>query len=285
VALGENLRARWQGVDDALDRALEHARRAGLRRVEIGVLQLLAPSIFWGPTPLAVGLPRVEAFLESARGTKILEAWLIRPVAGFYGMQGRFDEARALLDQARATHEELSTPLELAVVAFWSGPLELLADNPAAAERDLGAAREYLEARGEKGWLSTIAAMHGVALYAEGRLDEAAEAAHIGRDASTSDDYDAQAFWRCVDAQVIARRGRFDEAEALAREAVAQIDRSDELNNQAQVRLGLVEVLRLAGQPEKAIEALDEALARFEQKGNIVRIETSRALRDELSPA
>src|SRR5206468_8432152 len=55
VALGENLRARWQGVDDALDRALKHARRAGLRRVEIGVLQLLAPSIFWGPTPLAVG--------------------------------------------------------------------------------------------------------------------------------------------------------------------------------------------------------------------------------------
>src|SRR2546429_8477259 len=129
-------------------------------------------------------------------------------------MRGLFEEARALLDEARATHEELSPPLELAVVAFWSGPLELLADNPAAAERDLGAAREYLEARGEKGWLSTMAAMHGGALYAEDRLDEAAEAAHIRRDPSTNDEYNAQTFRRQGDRQGHAARRRFGQAVA-----------------------------------------------------------------------
>jgi tetratricopeptide (TPR) repeat protein len=246
---------------------------------------MLAPATFWGPTPLAVGLPRIAAFLEDASNSKTDEAWLLRPVAGFYGMQGRFDEGRALLARSRSIHEELSSPLEASVLAFWSGPLEILAGNPAAAERDLRSAREYLESRGEQGWLSTIAAFHGLALYAEGRFDDAADAARLSRETATSDDSNAQAMWRCVEAQVLARREQFGEAEAIGREAVAVIDRTDELNNQAEVRLGLVEVLKLSGQPEKAIAILDEAIARYEQKGNAVRLEQSRALRDELSAA
>jgi len=285
IALGENLRARWQGVEHALDRMLEHARRAGARRLETEALYLLAPSIYWGPTPLAVGLPRVEAILERARGKKLLESWSIRPVAGFYAMQGRFDEARALLAQARAILEELARPLEASTISFWSGPLELLAGDPAAAEHELGPACERLESSGEKGWLSTMSGWRAEALYALGRLDEAAAAVRVAREAATSDDYNAQAFWRSNEAKLLARQGRFDQAEALAQEAVAQIDRSDELNNAALVRVDVVEVHRLAGHLDGAIRVLDEAAAQFEQKGNAVMIERTRALRDELSHA
>jgi tetratricopeptide (TPR) repeat protein len=228
-------------------------------------------------------LPRVQAVLESTRGRKSLESWAARPLAGFYGMLGRFDEGRALLAEARSVMEELGRPLEATVLAFWTGPLEMLAGDTAAAERAYRAACEELQSIGEKGWLSTMAGLWADVLYELDRLDEAAAAVGLSRDATTSDDYNAQALWRCAEAKLAARRGAFEEAEALALEAIDFIGRSDELNNQAHVQLGLVEVHRLAGRPEDAIRALDDAIARFEQKGNVVMTERSRALRDELS--
>jgi len=42
-------------------------------------------------------------------------------------------------------------------------------------------------------------------------------------------------------------------------------------------------VLRLAERPDEARDALGEALARYEQKGNEVMTDRARALLDELS--
>jgi class 3 adenylate cyclase/tetratricopeptide (TPR) repeat protein len=283
VAMGENLRAHWGDVQIALERVAEHAGRAGDSRLEMDALRALAPSFFWGPAPLSEGLPRLEALLEGVRGKKALEAAAIRPVAGFYGMQGRFDEARELLAQARAIHEELASPFDSRTLAFWTGPLELLAGEPASAEDELRSACEFFQGGGEQGLLSTLAAFLAEALYVQDRFDEAQHWVQVSREAATSDDYDAQARWRLVEAKLLAQRKEFDEAEAVAREAIEFIGRSDELDSQAHVRLSLAEVHRLAGRPDKAMRALDDAIARFEQKGNVVMIERSRALRDELS--
>ena len=285
VATGENVRGTWQGVASALEHVVEYARRSGDRRSEVEAFHLLGASIFWGPTPLSIGLPRVEAIRRDAGEDKWLESWAIRPIAGFYGMQGCFDEGRALLARARSSLEELGRPLDIATLGFWSGPLELLAGNPAAAESELAAGCRGLEERGETGWLSTMAALHAEALYVLGRFEDAEGAVRVSRDASTSDDYDAQALWRCAEAKLLARRGQFDEAEGLAREAVATIDRIDEVNHHAQVRMGLVEVLRLAGKTDEALAVLDEALARYEQKGNVVMAGRARALREGLAGA
>ena len=278
IATAENLHGSWAGVESAMEHVAEHARRAGEPRRETEAQLYLGPIIFYGPTPLSTGLPRVQAILESVHGDKWREAWLLRPVAGFYAMQGRFDEARELLARARANLEELGRPLEASTLAFWTGRLELMAGNPAVAERDTRAACENFEARGEKGWLSTMAAILAEALYVQGRLDEAEAAALVGKDRATSDDHDAQALWRWVQAKVIARRGQLDEAERLAREAVEMIDRTDEVNNQAQVRTGLAEVLLLAQRPEEAIEVLEQAVTLYERKGNLVMAEKTRAL-------
>jgi len=281
VAMGENVRGHWQGVESALERVVEHARRSGDRARETEALQLLSAGTYWGPTPLSTGLPRVEAMLRDAGEDKWLESWALRPIAGFYGMQGRLDEARELLARARLILEELGLPLDLATLAFWSGPVEVLAGDPAAAERELAIACEELQARGETGWLSTMAAFHAEALYLVGRFDDAEAAVRLSREASTSDDYNAQALWRSAEAKLLAQRGQLDEAERLAREAVATIDRIDEVNHHANVRMGLAEVLRLAGRPDEAREVLEEALARYEQKGNDVMAEKARALLGE----
>jgi class 3 adenylate cyclase/tetratricopeptide (TPR) repeat protein len=282
VAMGENVRAHWEAVQLALEHVIEHAGRAGDRRLETDALRNLPPSFFWGPTPLSEGLPRMKALLESVRGKKALEVSAIRPVAGFYGMQGRFDEARGLLAQARAIHEELASPFDLRSLAFWTGPLELLAGDPASAEDELRSACEFFQAGGEQGLLSTLAAFLAQALYEQGRFEEAWHWVDVSREAATSDDYDAQGQRRAVEAKLLAQREKYDEAEAVAREAIEFINRSDELDPQAHIQLSLVEVLRLAGRYEDAIAALDGAIERFERKGNVVMIERTHALREEL---
>jgi class 3 adenylate cyclase/tetratricopeptide (TPR) repeat protein len=283
VVMGENLRARWEGVQFGLERVIEHAGRVGDRRLQTDALQSLPPAFFWGPTPLPAGVARLESLLEDVRGKKLLETGVLRPLAGFYAMQGRFDEGRELLARARAIHEELASPRDLQTLAFWTGPLEQLAEEPAAAEKELRPACEFFQARGEQGLLSTLAAFLAQALYTQGRFDEARRWIDVSRETATSDDYDAQAWWRSAQAKLLARGEEFDEAESVARAAIEFIDRSDELDNQAHMRLSLVEVYRLAGRPDDAIPVLDEAIARFEQKGNLVMIDRSRALRDELS--
>jgi class 3 adenylate cyclase/tetratricopeptide (TPR) repeat protein len=283
VAMGENLRARWGDVQLALEHVVELAGHAGDRRLERDALRSLPSSFFWGPVPLSEGLQRAESLLESMRGQKELEAPAIRPVAGYYGMLGRFDEGRELLARARAIHEELGSPIGLHTLAFWTPPLELLAGEPEAAELELRSACEFFQASGEQGLLSTLAGFLGEALYVQGRFDEARRWVDVSRETATSDDYDAQARWRSVEAKLLAQRKEYEEAEAVAREAIDVINRSDELDNQAHMQLALVEVLRLAGRDEEAIEALDDAIERFERKGNVVMIERSRALRDELA--
>ena len=197
-------------------------------------------------------------------------------------MQGRFEEGRELAARASSILEELGRPIELYTLAFWTAPLELLAGDPVASEREAATACDGLEAAGEKGFLSTMAAMLAEALYAQGRLDEAEAAVRRSREAATSDDFNAQAMWRGGQAKILARRGELEEAERLAREAIEIIDRSDELSHQGDFRVGLAEVLQLAGRNDESIPVLEEALERYEQKENRVAADTTRALLAEL---
>jgi hypothetical protein len=77
-------------------------------------------------------------------------------------------------------------------------------------------------------------------------------------------------------AKVLARRCEHAEAERLAREAVSMCDETDMLDAQADVYADLAEVLALAGRAEEAAEALGQALARYERKGNLVMAARTR---------
>ena len=90
------------------------------------------------------------------------------------------------------------------------------------------------------------------------------------------DDASTQMQWRGVRAKVLARRGRHADAETLAREAVAICETTDLLDQQGDVYSDLAEVLRLAGDHGGAAAAFDEALARYERKGNLVAAQRTR---------
>jgi hypothetical protein len=75
------------------------------------------------------------------------------------------------------------------------------------------------------------------------------------------------------------------EAEALAREAVGIIERTDGLDYQGDALCDLAEVLALAGKPEEATAALAQALERYERKRNVPAAARARDLLDRLKEA
>jgi Flp pilus assembly protein TadD len=79
-------------------------------------------------------------------------------------------------------------------------------------------------------------------------------------------------------ATMLARRGELEEAERLGREAVNWSQRTDFLNWRGDVLLDLAEVLRAAGKPDEARTAVEQALALYEQKGNVVSANAARRL-------
>src|SRR5207244_2744246 len=148
--------------------------------------------------------------------------------------------------------------------------VELWAGDPAAAV-ELGeeGCRLFGEL-GEQSFLSTAEGKLAQALYALDRLEEADAWAGRAAELGASDDALTQMLWRQVRAKVLARRAEYAEAERLVREAVAVGEETDMLNAQGDVYADLAEVLILTGKPTEAASALEQALERYERKGNLV---------------
>jgi tetratricopeptide (TPR) repeat protein len=139
------------------------------------------------------------------------------------------------------------------------------------------------EELGHQGFLSWAAGELAQAYFALGRLDDADASARRAAELLASDNPDT--LWRQVRAKVLARRGEHTEAERLACEAVEICDATDLLDAQAEAYADLAEVLALGGRPEGAVEALEQALARYERKENVVMAQRVRARLAEQQPS
>jgi tetratricopeptide (TPR) repeat protein len=148
--------------------------------------------------------------------------------------------------------------------------VELLAGDPAAAEIHLRAAYETAERIGDLGHLASVAPDLGNVVYEQARYDEALHLAETGERLTIVGDLDAGVRWRQLKAMALARLGGFDEATALATEAVDMVSGTENLDLHAHALLGLVEVHRLAGRPAEAASAAREAIALYRRKGHVV---------------
>jgi len=68
---------------------------------------------------------------------------------------------------------------------------------------------------------------------------------------------------------VWSHRGQHEEAERMAREAVAIAEGTDALIRQGDALCDLAEVLRSAGRLQEAVTILEQALERYERKRNL----------------
>jgi hypothetical protein len=202
----------------------------------------------------------------------------LHTLAGLHAMAGEFDRARELGDAASQIAGKLGPNRFAALCSQFLGQVELLAGDPAAAARWLRWGAGILERMGERGLRSEITANLARALAAQGLDDEALEQAGRSGELAVRDDLYAQVERRGPLALVLARRGRLDEAEGLAAEAVELAAGSDMLAMQAGALLDLATVRRLAGRDGEAAALAGQALALAERKGHRVAAAQARDL-------
>jgi class 3 adenylate cyclase len=274
------LRAQMAAWLEAGEQAFAHARQAG--HFPPGLVATRAAARFFGTTPVSELLAWLDENEPQAGRDHFFRAYR----AGTLAMLGRFDEARAILVAERAELAERGGGVLLAnITAFESVWVELWAGDPTAAvEFGSEGWRLYLEL-GEQGNLPAAAGTLAQALYALDRLDEAEAWAGRAAERGTSDDAWKEMLWRQVKAKVLARRGEHAEAERLAGEAVAICDETDLLDAQGDVYADLAEVLILTGKPTEAASALEQALERYNRKGNLVSTQRAQTRLVELRAA
>ena len=270
---------------DAAEQALVHARRAEDVLEEVEIIDWLGIALFMGATPADEAARRVESHLRELHAGRSVEAVLLACLAGLKAMQGRLADARALIDRAQPVVDELAYISRLSVVPFHAGLAELLADDPAAAERVLRATLEPLEAVGETSTYSAIVAVLAQAVYRQGRYREAEDLTQISEAASHLNDVFAHVTWRPVRAKALARRGQFEEAERLAEEAIAFAAKSDFLNARGDALLDFAELLEIADRSRDGLPMVEQAMELYEQKGNVVSAARARARLELLASA
>jgi ATP/maltotriose-dependent transcriptional regulator MalT len=274
-------RSRFAAADEALARAIEHARRAGADREEADALGRYAGSGTYGPTPVEEVERRCEDVLSRMAGTGH-EAPALRALADVRAMQGRFDEARELSGRARAILEDLGLRLRASWVSETAGEIEMRAGDYAAAVRELRAGFDAAVEFGEQGFQATVAALLAHALFEQGQLEEAERFAGLSREAAAEDDLASQILWRSARARIVAASGSVAEAEAMAREALRLAETTDDVNMHADTLADLAEVLRVAGRSPDAANALSRAIELYEAKGNVVGADRARGRRRSL---
>src|SRR5262249_19843699 len=146
-------------------------------------------------------------------------------LANLEAMRGRFAVTEELVVRSRDAVQRLGQWVWLLPIGF--GFISLLRDLPAAAETELRAGYEALKKVGEKSHFSSVSALLAQAVYAQGRLDEAEQLVRESAAASRANDIHTQTAWRATHAKILAHRGLLADAEALAREAVAFVAKSD----------------------------------------------------------
>ncbi len=261
----------------AAERAGEHARLSGDVRQEARAASGYAMAALYGPTPVAEAIARCEQALVESRGDKRLEGLVLCLLAPLRAMQGDFEVAREHYARGRALLEDIGGKLIAASTTFNASTVDMLAGDAPAAEERLRRELDLLEAMGETYLRPTVAAYLAAAVANQGRYEEADRFAALAAELASEDDVTSQAMWRSVRARVLAREGKVDEAVELADGAVELLAGSDGIGQQADALLVLSEVLGRAGRRDAAERSLEEAIALYDLKGNVVAAAAARA--------
>jgi class 3 adenylate cyclase/predicted ATPase len=280
-ALTEHMLGRAGAVSDALERAITHARRADAVG-QLGELfaALLSDVILRGPMPVIEDIARTEMVIDEMGQHRRIQLAAQKHLGVLQGMLGDFHEARSLLDQAESVRLDLGlAPSPYLLIGRAGYFVEMLADDPSAAERLIRQEYEALDRMGDRTVGSTDAGYLAQALFVLRRIDEAERFTRICRETAATEDLASQILWRSAQAKVLASRGESEEAAALGHEAVAMSRSTDYVVMQADAVMDLVEVMTLSGALAGAVPLIDEAIHLYEAKGIVPATKRARLVR------
>jgi len=226
------------------------------------------------------GVLALQALAEEAHDAPVAVSDVSESLGTLRLFLGDVDEARALFTEADRQKREMGRTLPLAHSSQQLGMLERLVGNAAESERILREGVTVLTEASSSA-VSIVAAFHAESLYDLARYDDADRAAQTAIN-SWGMDIASSVIGMRVRAMVSARAGRFDDAERTAREALGTIDETDFIIDRGDARVGLAEVLELAGRREEAIAVARDAFDLYEAKGNVLQAGHARARLERL---
>jgi hypothetical protein len=268
AAILESWVGRTERSGRSYERAIEHARRSGNRRLmRLSNASRLTLSS-WGFMRASEGLRECDALLADYAGTSI-EPWLRNARAKHLSFLGDADGSRAEAQLSEELYEQYGNELIRAASRMTWADNAMRAGRLEDAEATARDGIERPERLGDKGYLSSTCGIYGEALYRSGRYAEADEWAQRTRELASKDDFDPNYRWRALHARVLARRGEFAEAERLAREAVAIVEPTDWYPQRGEAAAALAEVLELAGNKDEARKFYEQARGDFARKESL----------------
>ena len=191
---------------------------------------------------------------------------------------GRIPEASASIARGRERIAELGDRLTLSSADAAAGTIALLSGDVAEAIRSLQRSYDDKVATGDRGFASTTAAELAEAYLEDNDLAHAWDYGAIARETSARDDIASQAGGRQIQARVLSARGQHAEAETLAREAVAIMERTDYLAYHGDALVHLARVLKSAGKADEAVAAARTAVELYDRKRATFLVERTRKL-------
>jgi tetratricopeptide (TPR) repeat protein len=253
--------------------SLERAQRLGDARLEADALHWGLLVLLWGPTPVDEALRECRRFRRSTEPGQRAHSEVIIVEGTLLALTGDFERGRRLAAEGRRDLLELGQRVQYAAIGQPAAIIELLAGDAPAAERIMREGYDILAAAGERGYLSTVTALLGLALARQGRLEEAERYADESRRIGADDDVITQMYWRIVKIRIAGAAGDENEARRLAAEVLKLTGATDDCFD------GPIAILEVVDHLDPGIRraSLEQALAETEAKGNSVSAAAIRA--------
>jgi tetratricopeptide (TPR) repeat protein len=259
---------RFDDMAMAAEQLMEHAGLAGEERLVRRGAAIYTTAVVLGSTPVAEAIEHCEALLERVGGDRRSEAIVFGALAQLHAMAGDFELARTLYRREQEYLESLGPSRELASTSMDSARVEVLAGDFERAEAELRRDDMELEALGERYFRSTVDGLLAMVLWQQGS-DEAERFCAKAQELADPDDTGSQIYWRLARAGLTvaqdpaAARRIADEAVELAASTSGPTILADALRGRA-------DVVTLLGDRDQARRDLEEALALYHRKGDVV---------------
>jgi hypothetical protein len=261
-------RAGAPGLADHLPRVLMHARRANARHFEHYVEGWVCVTLPRGTLHVDEAIARATEIRDTSTSAYVRSS-AIGALGPLYAMRGEFDEARALVESARALLEELGLRHAAAAHAIAVAEVETMAGDDPAAERILRAGQDAVTALGDGHSAANAAWRLALVLARQGKDAEAERYARVAERAQPRSFW-VDVWWRIVLARVEARRGAGERARRLVQDARERMPSAEESGMQADALLESAEALHAAGLEDEAAALVAEAAGVAERLGYVV---------------